>query len=122
FPEDGCVALSETFSGLKYAHTILLLLVFHSADIVFSASDSNCSVGLGRAHFEKQPPSNLRKSNFFHFVLAMYDRQGQPVEVERTAFIDFVEKDQESDSQKTNNGIHYRLQLLYANGVRQEQD
>ncbi|CAI9739159.1 transcription factor COE3-like isoform X7 [Octopus vulgaris] len=80
------------------------------------------SVGLGRAHFEKQPPSNLRKSNFFHFVLAMYDRQGQPVEVERTAFIDFVEKDQESDSQKTNNGIHYRLQLLYANGVRQEQD
>jgi len=23
---------------------------------------------------------------------------------------------QESDGQKTNNGIHYRLQLLYANG------
>jgi len=51
---------------------------------------------LGRAHFEKQPPSNLRKSNFFHFVLAMYDRHGQPVEVERTAFIDFVEKDRVS--------------------------
>ncbi|KAJ8317496.1 hypothetical protein KUTeg_005400 [Tegillarca granosa] len=80
------------------------------------------SVGLSRAHFEKQPPSNLRKSNFFHFVLALYDRQGQPVEIERTAYIDFVEKDQEPDSQKTNNGIHYRLQLLYANGVRQEQD
>lgn len=54
---------------------------------------SHSGVGLARAHFEKQPPSNLRKSNFFHFVLAMYDRQGQPVEVERTAFIDFVEKD-----------------------------
>uniref|UniRef100_A0A673N2X3 Transcription factor COE2-like n=1 Tax=Sinocyclocheilus rhinocerous TaxID=307959 RepID=A0A673N2X3_9TELE len=27
-------------------------------------------VALSRAHFEKQPPSNLRKSNFFHFVLA----------------------------------------------------
>jgi len=51
---------------------------------------------LGRAHFEKQPPSNLRKSNFFHFVLALYDRHGQPVEVERTAFIDFVEKDRVS--------------------------
>ena len=51
------------------------------------------SAALARAHFEKQPPSNLRKSNFFHFVLALYDRQGQPVEVERTAFIDFVEKD-----------------------------
>ncbi|CAG2167430.1 unnamed protein product [Oppiella nova] len=80
------------------------------------------SVGLGRAHFEKQPPSNLRKSNFFHFVIALYDKAGQPVEVERTTFIGFVEKDQESEGQKTNNGIHYRLQLLYANGVRQEQD
>ncbi|XP_075787238.1 transcription factor COE3-like [Pelodiscus sinensis] len=73
-------------------------------------------VGLARAHFEKQPPSNLRKSNFFHFVLAMYDRQGQPVEIERTAFIDFVEKDREQNGEKTNNGIHYRLQLLYSNG------
>uniref|UniRef100_A0A8D8Z6B6 Transcription factor collier n=2 Tax=Cacopsylla melanoneura TaxID=428564 RepID=A0A8D8Z6B6_9HEMI len=80
------------------------------------------SIGVGRAHFEKQPPSNLRKSNFFHFVIALYDRAGQPVEIERTAFIGFIEKDQESESQKTNNGIHYRLQLLYANGVRQEQD
>lgn len=84
--------------------------------------DQTASIGFGRAHFEKQPPSNLRKSNFFHFVLALYDRQGQPIEVERTAFIDFVEKEQELEGQKTNNGIHYRLQLLYSNGVRQEQD
>ncbi|KAH0552168.1 hypothetical protein KQX54_006429 [Cotesia glomerata] len=53
-------------------------------------------VGVGRAHFEKQPPSNLRKSNFFHFVIALYDRSGQPIEIERTAFIGFVEKDQVS--------------------------
>ncbi|BFZ02455.1 hypothetical protein BsWGS_05494 [Bradybaena similaris] len=81
-------------------------------------------MGLSRVHFEKQPPSNLRKSNFFHFVLALYDRQGQPVEVEKTTFVDFIEKEQlgDSDSQKTNNGIHYRLLLLYANGIRQEQD
>lgn len=64
----------------------------------------------------------MRKSNFFHFVVALYDKSGQPVEVERTAFIGFVEKDHEPDGQKTNNGIHYRLQLLYATGVRQEQD
>lgn len=76
----------------------------------------NCSLGIGRAHFEKQPPSNLRKSNFFHFVIALYDRAGQPIEIERTAFIGFIEKDSESDSTKTNNGIQYRLQLLYANG------
>ena len=58
-----------------------------------SFSNFSIGVGIARAHFEKQPPSNLRKSNFFHFVLALYDRQGQPIEVERTAFIDFVEKD-----------------------------
>ncbi|CAH1119008.1 unnamed protein product [Phaedon cochleariae] len=86
-----------------------------------TVSDQNGST-VGRAHFEKQPPSNLRKSNFFHFVIALYDRAGQPVEIERTAFIGFIEKDQEADGQKTNNGIQYRLQLLFANGVRQEQD
>ncbi|XP_072915737.1 transcription factor COE2 isoform X5 [Hemitrygon akajei] len=79
-------------------------------------------VALARAHFEKQPPSNLRKSNFFHFVLALYDRQGQPVEIERTTFTDFVEKDLEPGNDKTNNGTHYKLQLLYSNGVRTEQD
>ncbi|XP_077861834.1 early B-cell factor 3-like isoform X1 [Saccoglossus kowalevskii] len=79
-------------------------------------------VGLARAHYEKQPPSNLRKSNFFHFVIALYDRQGQPVEIERTSYIDFIEKEREPDNQKTNNGIHYRLQLLYNNGIRSEQD
>lgn len=52
------------------------------------------SIGVGRAHFEKQPPSNLRKSNFFHFVIALYDRSQQPIEIERTAFIGFIEKDQ----------------------------
>ncbi|KAG8508800.1 Transcription factor COE1 [Galemys pyrenaicus] len=119
-------------------------------------ANERAGVGLARAHFEKQPPSNLRKSNFFHFVLALYDRQGQPVEIERTAFVGFVEKEksgvrlgesclevallahyelspaspvslrpaatQEANSEKTNNGIHYRLQLLYSNGIRTEQD
>ncbi|XP_028312492.1 transcription factor COE2 isoform X3 [Gouania willdenowi] len=79
-------------------------------------------VALSRAHFEKQPPSNLRKSNFFHFVLALYDRHGQPVEVERTSFVDFVEHEKEQAGEKTNNGTHYKLQLLYSNGVRTEQD
>ncbi|KAK7152833.1 hypothetical protein R3I93_010914 [Phoxinus phoxinus] len=79
-------------------------------------------VGLARAHFEKQPPANLRKSNFFHFVLALYDSQGQSVETEHTAFVDFVEKEKEPVSEKTNNGIHYKLQLLFNNGVRTEQD
>ncbi|XP_012222546.1 transcription factor collier isoform X2 [Linepithema humile] len=86
------------------------------------ALTDNGTVGVGRAHFEKQPPSNLRKSNFFHFVIALYDRHGQPIEIERTSFMGFVEKDQESEGQKTNNGIQYSLHLLYSNGVRQVQD
>ena len=60
----------------------------------FEGSFFRVAPGVGRAHFEKQPPSNLRKSNFFHFVIALYDRTGQPVEIERTAFISFIEKDQ----------------------------
>uniref|UniRef100_UPI00358E354E transcription factor COE3-like isoform X2 n=1 Tax=Myxine glutinosa TaxID=7769 RepID=UPI00358E354E len=90
--------------------------------VVDATTAAQSGIALARAHFEKQPPSNLRKSNFFHFVLALYDRQGQPVEIERTSFVDFVEKDREPNNEKTNNGIHYRLQLLYSNGVRTEQD
>uniref|UniRef100_A0AAR2IRV8 Transcription factor COE1 n=1 Tax=Pygocentrus nattereri TaxID=42514 RepID=A0AAR2IRV8_PYGNA len=88
----------------------------HTAGVVDANTAAQSGVGLARAHYEKQPPSNLRKSNFFHFVLALYDRQGQPVEIERTAFVDFVEKEKEPNSEKTNNGIHYKLQLLYSNG------
>ncbi|MFT7796226.1 transcription factor COE1 isoform X2 [Arapaima gigas] len=81
------------------------------AGVLDANTAAQSGVALARAHFEKQPPSNLRKSNFFHFVLALYDRQGQPVEIERTSFVGF-----ESTGEKTNNGIHYRLQLLYSNG------
>ncbi|XP_016130433.1 transcription factor COE1-like isoform X1 [Sinocyclocheilus grahami] len=92
------------------------------AGVLDANTAAQSGVGLARAHFEKQPPSNLRKSNFFHFVLALYDRQGQPVEIERTTFVGFVEKEKETTGEKTNNGIHYRLQLLYSNGIRTEQD
>uniref|UniRef100_A0A3P9IWR3 Transcription factor COE2 n=2 Tax=Oryzias TaxID=8089 RepID=A0A3P9IWR3_ORYLA len=77
-------------------------------------------VALSRAHFEKQPPSNLRKSNFFHFVLALYDRHGQPVEVERTAFVDFVEHEKVRD---TFLPAHYSVISVYSfNLIRTEQD
>uniref|UniRef100_A0A8B9GS51 Transcription factor COE DNA-binding domain-containing protein n=1 Tax=Astyanax mexicanus TaxID=7994 RepID=A0A8B9GS51_ASTMX len=92
------------------------------AGVLDASTAAQSGLALARAHFEKQPPSNLRKSNFFHFVLALYDRQGQPVEIERTSFVGFVEKEKESTGEKTNNGIHYRLQLLYSNGIRTEQD
>ena len=48
--------------------------------------------GIGRAEFTKQPPSNLRKSNFFHFMIQLYDRAGQQIEIERTSFISFCDE------------------------------
>ncbi|XP_065582465.1 transcription factor collier-like isoform X2 [Artemia franciscana] len=80
------------------------------------------SVGIVKAHFEKQPPPNLRKSNFFHFVIALYDKNGHPIEVEKTNFVGFIEGKKEAENEQTSNGIHYRVQLLYASGARAEQD
>ena len=82
----------------------------------FEGSFFRVAPGIGRAHFEKQPPSNLRKSNFFHFVLALFDRHNQLIEIEKTYFVDFIENESEPTPEKTNNGIHYRVQLLYSNG------
>ncbi|XP_067374335.1 transcription factor COE3 isoform X8 [Channa argus] len=116
-PRGGTTMKEEPLGGLNSVRSWM-----HTAGVVDAHTAAQSGVGLARAHYEKQPPSNLRKSNFFHFVLALYDRQGQPVEIERTAFVDFVEKEKEPTSEKTNNGIHYKLQLLYSNGVRTEQD
>ncbi|KAK1803963.1 hypothetical protein P4O66_003900 [Electrophorus voltai] len=79
------------------------------AGVLDANTAAQSGVGLARAHFEKQPPSNLRKSNFFHFVLALYDRQGQPVEIERTSFVGFVEKEKASTRGTTERqeGFHY---------------
>ncbi len=87
----------------NYTYLMVLLLTAIAATVHLSTRirilcpyffSFSVAPGIGRAHFEKQPPSNLRKSNFFHFVIALYDRTGQPIEVERTAFISFIEKDQ----------------------------
>ncbi|ULT84621.1 hypothetical protein L5515_019188 [Caenorhabditis briggsae] len=83
---------------------------------------SNGSIRIARAHFEKNPPNNLRKSNFFHFVIALYDVNNAPIEIERTQFAGFVEKEKEVDGQDTRNGIHYRVSLMFQNGIRGEQD
>ena len=74
---------------------------------------------LTKAIFEKPPPSNLRKSNFFHFVLTLYDKNENPVEVESGDFVGFPD---EGDEGKNRNGIIYRLVLNYASGSRVHQE
>jgi hypothetical protein len=70
---------------LDYQTFLLHVILFSS--YIYS------TIGVASAHFEKQPPNNLRKSNFFHFTVALYDRSGKPIEIERTAFVGFVEKE-----------------------------
>eukprot|EP01135_Chromosphaera_perkinsii_P008039 Nk52_evm1s1084 gene=Nk52_evmTU1s1084 len=43
--------------------------------------------------FEKQPPSNIRKSNFFHFVCSFFDADDEPLEVLHSKFVSFFETD-----------------------------
>jgi hypothetical protein len=62
--------------------------------LINSFISSFFSTEIVRCQFEKQPPNNLRKSNFFHFVIGFYDRNGLNVEIERTAFIGFTDSDQ----------------------------
>uniref|UniRef100_A0A3B3ZIJ3 Transcription factor COE DNA-binding domain-containing protein n=1 Tax=Periophthalmus magnuspinnatus TaxID=409849 RepID=A0A3B3ZIJ3_9GOBI len=92
----------------------------HSSGVLDSNTAAQSGVGLARAHFEKQPPSNLRKSNFFHFVLALYDRQGQPVEIERTAYCDFIEKEKVLHKHYTSTFFYFIN--TFVSGVRTEQD
>ncbi len=93
-------SLSDKSRILPCFHSIYIYLYLKCTPVVLTHTGvlffPRSGVGLARAHYEKQPPSNLRKSNFFHFVLALYDRQGQPVEIERTTYVDFVEKDKVS--------------------------
>eukprot|EP00795_Rhopilema_esculentum_P012291 gene12291-2937_t len=75
---------------------------------------------VSRATFEKHPPNNLRKSNFFHFVLALYDQNNNAVEIEKGTFVGFIEFSE--DDKKNRNGIHYRLNLVFDGEARVEQD
>jgi len=83
-------------------------------------SDDLTSCELAKAVFEKQPPANLRKSNFFHFVLSLYDKNNNAVETDKGLFVGFIKEEDEENPKR--NGIQYRLQLTYSNGYRAEQD
>ncbi|CAB4032653.1 transcription factor COE4, partial [Paramuricea clavata] len=72
---------------------------------------------LARIEFERQPPSTVRKSNFFSFVVALYDTQDNLVTVETARFTDFLKQ----VDQKSFNGLRYQLGLSFNTGFRCEQ-
>lgn len=43
------------------------------------------------AQFEKQPPDNMRKSNFFNFIISIFDSNQQRIEVQKATFKDFYD-------------------------------
>lgn len=79
---------------------------------------------LARAIFEKQPPSNLRKSNFFHFVVTFYDKSDNPIAVEKGEFVGFPPSGGGGggEKKKSSNGLVYRLKLAFSSGYTCEQD
>lgn len=61
------------------------------------------TTGIGQIEFTTQPPANLRKSNFFHFVLSIVDNVGLPVEVEDALFVGFVDEVAGNNASKVTN-------------------
>ena len=57
-----------------------------------------CTV-VDSAIFQKQPPDNLRKSNFFNFILVFRDRLGNSIEVQRASYVEFIENETVSATQ-----------------------
>ncbi|OAF70041.1 Transcription factor COE2 [Intoshia linei] len=76
---------------------------------------------ISQAIFKKHPPENLRKSNFFHFIVTLYDKKGSLIEVEKAKFIEFVEDTLEKDEKvKTRNGIVYNITIRLTSDERIE--
>ena len=60
-----------------------------------------------------QPPSNIRKSNFFNFTIKFYDSRRDPVKIHHCSFHSF------SDNEEAN-GVVYRAGLALADGEQLE--
>ncbi|KAF1744463.1 hypothetical protein MXB_523 [Myxobolus squamalis] len=78
------------------------------------------SLDIVSAVFKKQPPDNLRKSNFFHFDLSFYDTCGNEVLIEKATFIGFQED--RPDERPLRNGIKYRLHFCLPDAKKQTEE
>eukprot|EP00731_Ephydatia_muelleri_P020397 Em0013g124a len=70
------------------------------------------------AQFEKQPPDNMRKSNFFNFEVQLFDSNSQVIEICKANFNDFYDS---HEGQEYRNGLIYKLTVKYADGVQREE-
>lgn len=70
------------------------------------------------AQFEKQPPDNMRKSNFFNFEVQFFDTNNQVIEICKANFNDFYDS---HEGQEYRNGLIYKLTVKYADGVQKDE-
>ena len=96
------VRIAGTFVCMIRIHEVVLFsqsLHYQPCLVAFFAS---CRVdpahSLSSAQFEKQPPDNMRKSNFFHFIISLYDSHQQPIQVQKAIFRDFYDTMMVSES------------------------
>ena len=71
---------------------------------------------IARVEFEKEPPSNIRKTNLFCFDIVLYDTNGCTITVEKSQFRNFIQQDETSS-----NGARYELGLSFDAGFKCEQ-
>ena len=57
--------------------------------------------------FTSQPPSNVRKSNFFNFSFRLFDDLENPIKVEKCRFISYCDNNER-------NGIIYSVEMIKA--------
>eukprot|EP00092_Neocalanus_flemingeri_P008456 GFUD01009113.1.p1 GENE.GFUD01009113.1~~GFUD01009113.1.p1 ORF type:complete len:434 (-),score=116.96 GFUD01009113.1:49-1350(-) len=82
--------------------------------VVNESKDPDIFLGISGAEFTVQPPSNLRKSNFFNFTIKLYDSSQQQIAIESSTFISFCDED-------ARNGVQYSVNLLLADRSRVQQ-
>ena len=113
--------LSLTMTDLKHLplsgdHQIMdieLLLQGIDSDFIeskFEPSTSlkNFSSNIG-AELVVQPPSNIRKSNFFNFTIRFHDSRRDPVKINHCSFLRFCDNEEA-------NGVVYRAELVLLDG------
>ncbi|XP_011408942.1 PREDICTED: transcription factor COE2-like [Amphimedon queenslandica] len=76
---------------------------------------------IAAAQFEKQPPDNMRKSNFFHFIISLFDGQQHRIQVQKAVFKDFYDT-VGTDEQEYRNGLIYKLLVVYSDGTQKEEE
>jgi len=93
----------------------LLENIVSEVDVSIDTEFTGHFLGISGAEFIYQPPSNIRKANFFNFTIRLFDGNQQPIAIESSRFISFCDED------VAKNGVQYSVNLLLFDGRRVQQ-